>query len=123
MGYFSRLGVWRRGVGLAAGALLVAGLAGMSARRVAGQAGDITVRGCVERDAAAKAPLYKLLEDPGGRVFRLTAPKDIDLSAQVGHTVDVTGTVGAAGPQTRDPELIVKRLELVRNSCALAGAR
>src|SRR5579862_4869602 len=83
----------------------------------AGQSGDITVRGCVERDAASRAPLYKLLEDaPGTRVFHLTFPKEIDVLSQVGHTVDVTGTPAAAGGQSRDPDLAVKKLTSVRES-------
>jgi hypothetical protein len=124
MAFPSRLGAHRRFVRLASGTVLLAGLAGLTVRAVAGQ-GDATiiVRGCVERDAASKAPLYKLLEDAGGRVFRLTSPKAIDLSSQVGHTVDVTGTLAPAGPETRDPELLVKRLDLVRNACTNAGAR
>jgi hypothetical protein len=82
--------------------------------------GDITVRGCVERDAASRAPLFRLVEDPGTRIFRLTAPKDIDVASHVGHTVDVSGVVtpDAPGRQAREPELVVKKLVLVRASCS-----
>jgi hypothetical protein len=88
------------------------------------QSGDVTVRGCVERDAASRSPLFKLLEDaPGTRIFRLTFPKDIDVPSQVGHTVDVTGTVGAGGAQSHDPDLAVKKLTSVRDSCAVPALR
>jgi hypothetical protein len=108
---------------LAGGVALLAGTVAMTVGVVDGQGGEVTVRGCVERDAASRAALYKLVEDPGTRVFRLTAPKDIDVATQVGHTVDVTGALTTSGPQTRDPELLVKKLELVRPSCANPGAR
>jgi hypothetical protein len=91
--------------------------------KVEAQSADITVRGCVERDAASRAPVYKLIEQPGSRIFHLTAPKDIDVASQVGHTVDVTGTMGADAPgrQTREPELVVKKLAVVRDSCTSAS--
>lgn len=84
----------------------------------AGQSGDITVRGCVMKDAASRVPLYKLLEDaPGTRVFRLTFPKEIDVAAQVGHTVDATGAV-VATTGSHDPGLALKKLTVVRDSCS-----
>jgi len=88
------------------------------------QATDVTVRGCVERDAASRAALYRLAEDaPGTRIFRLTFPKDIDVPAQVGHTVEVTGTIAAGAAQARDPELVVKKLTSVRDTCSTPARR
>jgi hypothetical protein len=88
------------------------------------QSADITVHGCIERDAASRTPIYKLAESPGSRLFRLTATKEIDVPSHVGHTVDVTGTVAdSGGRQTREPELIVKKLSDVRDSCTSASAR
>lgn len=89
------------------------------------QGADVTVRGCVERDAASRVPLYELLEDaPGTRVFRLTFPKDVDVPSQVGHTVEVIGTVTAsASGQTREPDFTVKKLTVVRETCTGFAAR
>lgn len=125
----SRRRSWRP-FGLAAAVLWALVSVGADTRLVAwsggglAQAADVTVRGCVERDAASRAPLYRLAEDaPGTRIFRLTFPKDIDVPSQVGHTVEVTGTVAAGGGQSRDPELAVKKLTPVRDSCSLPSLR
>jgi hypothetical protein len=91
---------------------------------VSAQGADVTVHGCIERDAASRTPIYKLAESPGTRLFRLTAPKEIDVPSHVGHTVDVTGTIAdAGGRQTREPELVVKTLTDVRASCTSAIGR
>ena len=93
---------------------------GAAASAITSQASDVTVRGCVMKDAASRVPFYKLLEDPPGtRVFRLTFPKDIDVPSQVGHTVEVTGSVVAGGAQSHDPDLTVKKLTPVRESCSV----
>ena len=123
---------WRswRPLGLAAAVLWALVSAGAVGQLVAwsgegpAQAADVTVRGCVERDAASRAPLYRLAEDaPGTRIFRLTFAKDIDVPSQVGHTVEVTGTIAAGGGQSRDPELAVKKLTPVRDSCSRPSLR
>ncbi len=83
---------------------------------------DVTVRGCVERDAASRSAVYKLAElAPSTKVYRLLAPKEIDVGAHVGHTVDATGTV--ATPSGRAPELTVKSLTMVKDSCAEPSVR
>jgi hypothetical protein len=86
------------------------------------QAADVTVRGCVERDAAASTPIYKLVTPPPAlKIYRLTAPKEIDVAAHVGHTVDITGTVSAEPPgrsSSREAELTVKKLTMVRDACS-----
>jgi hypothetical protein len=52
---------------------------------------DVTVRGCLERDAASRAPIYKLVAS--GRIFHLEAAGNVDLAGNVGHTVEATGAV------------------------------
>jgi len=87
---------------------------------VRSQGADVTVRGCVERDAAASTPIFKLVTPPPEKIYRLSAPKEIDIAAHVGHTVDVTGTVSADPPgrsSSRESELVVKKLAMVNSSC------
>ena len=58
---------------------------------------------------------------PALKIYRLTAPKDIDVAAHVGHTVDITGTVSAEPPgrsSSREAELTVKKLTMVRDACS-----
>ena len=92
---------------------------------VVAQAADVTVRGCVERDAAASTPIYKLVTPAPIKIYRLSVPKDIDIAAHVGHTVDITGTVSADPPgrsSSRESELVVKKLAMVNSSCG-SGVR
>ena len=93
----------------------------LAAPTVVAQAADVTVRGCVERDAAASVPIYKLVTPaPAVKIYRLTAPKDIDIAAHVGHTVDITGTVSADPPgrsSSRESEIVVKKLTMVNSAC------
>lgn len=85
---------------------------------------DLTVRGCVERDAASRVEIFRLVVIPGNHIYRLTAPKAIDVGAQVGHFVEVTGTLSAAaGGQNRDQDLTVKTLTSLRDSCTSPGSR
>jgi len=104
---------------LASGVALV--WSNLAAPIVVAQAADVTVRGCVERDAAASTPIYKLVTPaPAVKIYRLSAPKDIDIAAHVGHTVDITGTVSADPPgrsSSRESELVVKKLAMVNSSC------
>jgi aspartyl/asparaginyl-tRNA synthetase len=84
-------------------------------------ADDVTVRGCIERDAAASVVIYKLVapDVSGTKIYRLTAPKDVDVAAHVGHTVDVTGTINPPPNGARQqPELVVKKLTVVSETCA-----
>jgi aspartyl/asparaginyl-tRNA synthetase len=81
---------------------------------------DVIVRGCIERDAAASVVVYKLIANDvsGTKIYRLTAPKDVDVAAHVGHTVDVTGTVNPPPAGARQqPELVVKKLTVVSETC------
>jgi len=87
---------------------------------------DVTVRGCIERDAAASVVIYKLVAPgvSGTQIYRLTAPRDIDVAAHVGHTVDVTGTVNPPPAGARQqPELVVKKLAVVSETCAATPGR
>ena len=109
---------------LIATATITAGVAGawlsLAAPTVVAQAADVTVRGCVERDAAASTPIYKLVTPAPVKIYRLSVPKDIDIAAHVGHTVDITGTVSADPPgrsSSRESELVVKKLVMVNSSC------
>ena len=107
----------------------VAGAAALAAWIVIGQSGlaaqggDVTVRGCVERDAAASTPIFKLVTPAPVKIYRLTAPKEIDVAAHVGHTVDITGAVSADPPgrsSSRESELVVKKLSMVSDKCGSA---
>ena len=78
---------------------------------------QITVTGCIEKDAASSVPIYKLVvPPPNSKIYRLSAPKEIDVASHVGHTVDVTG-VATERQGSREPELAVSRLTMVRDSC------
>ena len=56
---------------------------------------SVAVTGCVEQDAASKAPGYKLIAKSarGTQIYRLTAPSSIDLAAELGRMVEATGTL------------------------------
>lgn len=79
---------------------------------------DVTVRGCVERDAAARAAIYKLVA--GDRIYRLEPVGKVDLAGALGHTVDATGTVATRDTPRGRPEsvLMVSGLKSVANSCS-----
>jgi hypothetical protein len=84
----------------------------------AAQSGDVTVRGCVEQDAAARSPLYKLVTP--GLIYRLEAGASIDLRATLGHTVDATGTVekrDSGRPGREDTVLTVKAVKSIADHC------
>jgi hypothetical protein len=79
---------------------------------------EVTVRGCVERDAAARAPIYKLVA--GDRIYRLEPVGKVDLAGALGHTVDATGTVSTRDTPRGRPEsvLMISGLKSVSNSCS-----
>lgn len=103
-------------------ALLAAGVAVVLSQPAtvgARQDQDVTVRGCVERDAASRAPVYKLIAD--GQIYLLEATANVNVAAELGHTVDATGSVsrrdsGRAGRQ--DVVLTVKQLKMVSDHCS-----
>jgi hypothetical protein len=88
----------------------------------AAQAGtQITVTGCIEKDAAASTPIFKLIgPPPNSKVYRLSAPREIDLGSHVGHTVEVTG-VASDVQGSRQSELTVSKLTMVHDTCASAS--
>ena len=79
---------------------------------------EVTVRGCVERDAAARAAIYKLVS--GDRIYRLEPVGKVDLAGALGHTVDATGTVSTRDTPRGRPEsvLMVSGLKSVSTSCS-----
>lgn len=83
--------------------------------------------GCVERDAASSAPVYKLVTaraDGRPQVFVLRAPKEIDLKAAVGKRASVTGQVGRERAAGRDIDVIdVRSLDVTGNCNELVTAR
>jgi hypothetical protein len=79
---------------------------------------EVTVRGCVERDAAARAAIYKLVT--GDRIYRLEPVGKVDLAGALGHTVDATGTVSTRDTPRGRPEsvLAITGLRSVSNTCS-----
>ena len=79
---------------------------------------EVTVRGCVERDAAARAAIYKLVS--GDRIYRLEPVGKVDLAGALGHTVDATGTVSTRDTPRGRPEsvLAISGLKTVSTSCS-----
>ncbi|MCC7010311.1 MAG: hypothetical protein IT184_16000 [Acidobacteria bacterium] len=74
----------------------------------------ITVVGCVERDAASRADIYKLVvkANGGSRIYRLSAGGNVDIPGALGRTVEVTGTVGA------NDVLTVQKMRTVSERCS-----
>ena len=104
---------------LAVAVLVLALGAGIQAGSDVAQADrEVTVRGCVERDAAARAAIYKLVT--GDRIYRLEPVGKVDLAGSLGHTVDATGTVSTRDTPRGRPEsvLSVSSLKSVSNSCS-----
>jgi len=102
---------------MVAGSLLSIAIWTGEARAV--QAGaQITVTGCVEKDAAASTPIFKLIvPPPNSKVYWLSAPREIDVPSHVGHTVEVTG-VATERQGSRQSEIAVSKLTMVRDNCS-----
>ena len=86
---------------------------------LAAQGGDVTVRGCVEQDAASRTPVYKLIA--GEEIYRIEAPASINVAAELGHTVDATGAVtkrDSGRPGRQELVLSVKQLRTVSDHCS-----
>jgi hypothetical protein len=99
-------------------ALVLALGAGMQAGDVAQSDREVTVRGCVERDAAARAPIYKLVA--GDRIYRLEPAGKVDLAGALGQTVDATGSVSTRETPRGRPESVLRitGLKTVSNGCS-----
>jgi hypothetical protein len=95
---------------------------GRFARSAFGRAGQdaITVSGCVERDAATRTPVYKLVARTGGgtAVYRLTSGADVDLASALGHTVEVTGTVSGGDRPREERVITVQKLRSISDRCS-----
>ena len=80
-----------------------------------------TVTGCVERDAASKTPIFKLIvpqPDGGSRIYHLNAPACVDLPAVVGKTAAVTGTVTVEKRAGREIHVLaITTLKVVADRC------
>jgi hypothetical protein len=101
-----------------AGLVLALGAGIQAGSSVAQDNREVTVRGCVERDAAARSAVYKLVA--GDRLYRLQPAGKVDLAGALGHTVDATGTVSTRDTPRGRPEsvLAVTALKTVANSCS-----
>jgi hypothetical protein len=105
-----------------AGLGLAAILAVALLRPVAANQEPVKLTGCVERDAAANAPTYKLIVmvDNRPHVYVLDAPKEIDLRAVVGKTAAVTGVPRVERAAGRDVNVLgVRSLDIVSQGCGL----
>lgn len=98
-------------------------LYGVSALRLPGEAqtASVTMTGCVERDAAARVPLFKLVvtqPDGGSRLYQLNAPANVDLPAAVGKIAEATGTVAIEKRGGRDVHVLtVRAFKIVAARC------
>ena len=98
---------------------LVAGRALLSARSAGQRA--VTLTGCLERDAASRAPVFKLVTKTasGSVIYRLTASAGIDFAAEVGHVMEMTGSVVDKDPERPRDEavLTVRSMRRVADRC------
>ena len=99
----------------------MAAVAGLGASVRAWQEAPVMLSGCVERDAAASAPVFKLvvrMEDGRTRLYQLNAPANMDLPAVVGKTAQVTGVPTVEQRSGRTVNVInVKSLKVVAEGC------
>jgi len=83
-------------------------------------ADDVTVQGCLERDAASSVPIYTLIEENGRdrRLYRLRPGPGIDLAAHLGQIVEVVGPLEAPrGGAHAEGEVTVRKLSVIKPSC------
>jgi hypothetical protein len=82
---------------------------------------SVTLTGCVERDAAASAPIYKLIvpqADSGPVIYQLNAPGNAAVAAAVGKTAQVTGSVTQEKRSGREVRILtVGKFEVVADRC------
>ena len=81
----------------------------------------ITISGCLERDAAARSPVFKLITKTasGTAIYQLTAAGAMDFAAEVGHVVEVTGSVTERDPRRpqENTVLTVQSMRKVADRC------
>ena len=81
----------------------------------------VTVTGCIERDAAASTPIYKVVvpqPDGGSAIYQLNAPGNNAVPAAVGKTAQVTGAVTIEKKAGREIKVLtVSKIEVVADGC------
>ena len=86
---------------------------------------SVTVTGCIERDAAAAAAIYKVVvaqPDGSSVIYQLNAPGSSAVPAAVGKTAQVSGGVSVEKRAGREIKVLtVKTFEVVADGCRLAG--
>jgi hypothetical protein len=99
-------------------AAIVVGSAVQPASTMPQEGKDVTVRGCVERDAAARAPVYKLVA--AGRIYQLEPAGNVDLAGALGHTVEATGAVSVreTARGRKENVLAVRAIKSVAPTCS-----
>src|SRR4051794_34427618 len=78
-------------------------------------ADDVTIRGCLERDAASSVAIYTIIEENGRdrRLYRLRPGPGIDLAAHLGQIVEVIGPLEAPrGGAHAEGEVTVRKLSM-----------
>ena len=81
----------------------------------------VTVTGCIERDAAASTPIFKVVvpqPDGGSVIYQLNAPGNNAVSAAVGKTAQVTGNVTIEKRAGREIKVLtVTKFDVVADGC------
>jgi hypothetical protein len=81
----------------------------------------ITVTGCIERDAAATTPIYKVIvpqPDGASVIYQLNAPGSSAIPSAVGKTAEVSGAVTIEKRAGREIKVLtVKGFEVVADRC------
>ena len=99
-------------------AAVVVGSAAQAASPLTQESREATVRGCLERDAASRAPVYKLVAQ--GEVFHLEPAGKVDLAGALGHTVEATGTVTkrVTGRNREENVMAVRAIKSISPNCS-----
>ena len=99
-------------------AAVVVGSAVQAASPLTQESREVTVRGCVERDAASRAPVYKLVAQ--GQIYNLQPAGKVDLAGALGHTVEATGTVTTreTGRGREENVMAVRAIKSISPSCS-----
>lgn len=81
----------------------------------------VTLTGCLERDAASRAPVFKLVTRTasGSTIYRLTAAAGVDFAPEIGRTMEMTGSLVEANPDRPRDEavLTVRSMRRVADRC------
>jgi len=81
----------------------------------------VTVTGCIERDAAASTPIYKVVvpqPDGGSVIYQLNAPGNATVTSAVGKTAQVTGGITIEKRAGREIKVLtVTKIEVVADGC------